>query len=109
MLAFNAPHNAPTWRKRLHDELSYTDISSRSAGDYEFWMRCLAAGKVFYKLNDAHVAYYQNPAGLSTRPDTRGVEEAKRIHRIYSRRLVPETVTTSQHRFVQTLAAGTSL
>lgn len=89
MIRFNSPHNAPMWRKRLHDELGYFDVRYRSAGDHEFWMRCLAAGKQFYKTNDPHVAYYQNPKGLSTRPDTRGVVEAMEIHKTYCRKIIP--------------------
>ena len=88
LMKFNSPHNAPMWRKSLHDELGYFNINYKSAGDYEFWLRCLVAGKNFYKLNDPHVVYYQNPNGLSTRPDTRGVVEAKEIHKTYARQLI---------------------
>lgn len=84
MLRFNSPHNAPMWRKSLHDELGLFDGSFRSAGDYEFWLRCLAAGKTFYKVNEPHVVYYQNPKGLSTRADTRGIVEAKAIMKKYA-------------------------
>jgi len=103
MMDFNSPHNAPMWRKRLHDELGYFDTSFQSAGDYEFWLRCLAAGKVFYKTNDPHVVYYQNPEGLSTRPDSRGVEESKRIHRTYGRRLISENAVMPMEDFAQML------
>jgi hypothetical protein len=89
MIQFNSPHNAPMWRKRLHEELGFFDTHYKSAGDYEFWMRCLAAGKKFFKINDPHVVYYQNPKGLSTRPDTRGVVEAMNVHRTYCRKLIP--------------------
>lgn len=93
MMEFNSPHNAPMWRKRLHEELGYFNTHYRSAGDYDFWLRCLAAGKCFYKLNDPHVAYYQNPKGLSTRPDTRGVIEAREVLRAYGRALVSRNLT----------------
>lgn len=106
LMDFNSPHNAPMWRKKLHEELGYFDVSYKSAGDYEFWMRCLAAKKVFYKINDPHIAYYQNPEGLSTRPDTRGVEEARRILKTYGRRLVSENVVMPIDRFVQNLSPG---
>ena len=78
LLAFNSPHNAPMWRKSLHQELGLFDTSYRSAGDYEFWVRCMAGAnhKRFGKINTPHVVYYQNPEGISTRPDTRGVEES---------------------------------
>jgi Glycosyl transferase family 2 len=106
MMNFNSPHNAPMWRKRLHAELGYFDTSYRSAGDYEFWMRCLVAGKVFYKLNDAHVVYYQNPDGISTRPDTRGVEEARRILKTYGRKLVSNNITIPDEQFVGSVLGG---
>jgi len=84
----NPPHNAPMWRKSLHDELGMFDESLESAGDYEFWMRCVFADKVFYKLNQAVVAYYQNPQGISTRIDTRGHSETREIHRRYQQQLL---------------------
>ena len=61
MLLFNSPHNAPMWRKSLHDELGPFDNRYKSAGDWEFWMRCLASRKTFRKINIPHVVYYQNP------------------------------------------------
>lgn len=101
MMEFNSPHNAPMWRKCLHEELGYFNTAFKSAGDYEFWMRCLAAGKIFYKLNDPHVAYYQNPDGLSTRPDTRGIVEAKDILRMYGRKLISENLLMPFERFCE--------
>ena len=99
LVEYNSPHNAPMWRKSLHDELGWFDTHLKSAGDYEFWFRCLAAGKLFYKINDPHVAYYQNPDGLSTRPGSRGVQEAMEIHKRYCRPLMPEEVTMSNAAF----------
>lgn len=99
MMEFNSPHNAPMWRRRLHDELGYFNTHYRSAGDYDFWLRCLAAGKCFYKLNDPHVVYYQNPKGLSTRSDTRGVIEAKEILSDYGRALVSPNLTMPLMQF----------
>ncbi len=101
MMNFNSPHNAPMWRKRLHDALGLFDPSYTSAGDYEFWMRCLAAKRVFYKINDAHVAYYQNPEGLSTRRDTRGVNEANRVLKTYARRLISDDVIIPLEQFIR--------
>jgi glycosyltransferase involved in cell wall biosynthesis len=90
ILNFNPPHNAPMWRRRLHDQLGLFDTRYESAGDYDFWMRCVAAGKTFYKLNDPHVAYYQNPEGISTRTGTRGFAETKAVHRSRDRELISE-------------------
>ncbi|MGV0821137.1 glycosyltransferase [Martelella sp. AMO21009] len=88
MLEFNSPHNAPMWRKRLHEEIGYFDPSYRSAGDYEFWLRCLKGGKSFLKTNTPHVVYYQNPDGLSTAADTPGVYEARRAWRTHAEELM---------------------
>lgn len=88
MLQFNSPHNAPMWRKKLHDELGRFDASYRSAGDYEFWMRCLVAGKSFYKITQPHVAYYENPHGISTRADTDSGAESRRIRKQYARQVL---------------------
>lgn len=94
----NSPHNAPMWRKSLHDELGWFDERLQSAGDYDFWMRCAWAGKQFYKINDPHLVYYQNPLGVSTRADTRGYYESREIHRRYQRKLVGPAL---QHSFTK--------
>nr|WP_281416958.1 glycosyltransferase [Ancylobacter lacus] len=99
LLYFNAPHNAPMWRAALHPELGLFDITYRSAGDYEFWLRCAAAGKAFFKINEAHVVYFQNPEGLSTAPETRGVQEWRRVRRQYARRLISPFLTMSDEDF----------
>jgi glycosyltransferase involved in cell wall biosynthesis len=99
LLEFNSPHNAPMWRAALHNELGYFDTTLRSAGDYEFWMRCVAAGKTFYKLNDPHVTYYQNPAGVSTRPDTPGISESKELLKRYARKLVSTNCVIPRTQF----------
>lgn len=88
MLSLNPPHNAPMWRRRLHDELGLFDTSCRSAGDYEFWLRCVAAGKIFHRVCDPHVAYFHNPLGCSTRADTTGHRETRQITSAYSLRLL---------------------
>jgi hypothetical protein len=84
LLGMNLPHNGPMWRRSLHDELGYFDEDFQSAGDYEFWLRCVAADKVFLKVRDAHVSYYVNPNGLSTRPGGAGLREAIAIGMKYS-------------------------
>lgn len=104
MMCFNSPHNAPMWRKKLHDELGYFDPSYQSAGDYEFWLRCLVAGKIFYKINDPHVAYYQNPGGVSTRPDSKGFAEWKQILKKYGGPLVSENVVMPFDEFTKKIS-----
>ena len=109
MMYFNSPHNAPMWRKALHDELGYFDSYYKSAGDYDFWMRCLVAGKVFYKLNDPHAVYFQNPEGLSTRPESRGVDEANHVLKKYGRRLVSANVVMPRPEFAKHIALDPSV
>lgn len=95
LLRYNAPHNAPMWRKALHSDLGLFDTSFRSAGDWEFWLRCVSEGKTFFKINTPHVVYFQNPNGLSTRPNTRGLEEGLRVLQLYSGKLIsPELRAT---------------
>jgi glycosyltransferase involved in cell wall biosynthesis len=97
LLSFNSPHNAPMWRVSLHDEVGLFDTSYKSAGDWDFWLRCVSNGKRFFKLNTPHVAYYQNPDGVSTHPNTTGIEEARAVLRRYGRRLIsPRHVLTRQ-------------
>jgi hypothetical protein len=66
MFGINAPHNAPMWRRNVHTELGYFNESLKSAGDYEFWIKCAANNKKFIKSKECHVSYYVNPDGLST-------------------------------------------
>lgn len=88
LLAFNSPHNAPMWRRKLHDELGYFDTSYRSAGDWEFWMRCISKGKNFFKINEPHVVYFVNPDGISTNSDTLGLKESHRLTLHYCGQLI---------------------
>lgn len=64
---FNAPHNAPMWRRSLHDELGGFDETFQSAGDWEFWIRCATAGRRFERIDASTVAYFVNEQGLSRR------------------------------------------
>lgn len=95
LMSFNSPHNAPMWRRSLHDELGMFDPSFKTAGDYDFWIRCIAAGKCFYKLNDPHVSYFVNPRGLSTHADTLGAAEVHRIHTAVGSDLISPHLTQS--------------
>jgi hypothetical protein len=66
MLRGNLPHNNPMWRKTLHTNHGTFDDSYRSAGDWEFWLRCANAGSIFKKLPGIYGLYYFNPKGIST-------------------------------------------
>lgn len=99
LMQYNSPHNAPMWRKQLHQEVGLFDQFLRSAGDYEFWMRCAARGKVFFKLNEPHVAYFQNPIGMSTQPDGPGYEEGMRSLRKHAGSLVSPLMFADDETF----------
>lgn len=105
LLSFNSPHNGPMWRKRLHDEVGMFDVGYKSAGDFDFWLRCIRKGKRFFKINDPHVVYYVNPTGISTRPDTRGIVESNRITREHARHLVSPDLASSAEDFLGRLHA----
>ena len=104
LMQSNSPHNAPMWRRALHDELGLFDASFRSAGDYEFWLRCAQAGKTFFKVNDPHIIYFVNPEGLSTRPDTRGIGESLRIGKRHGRKLLSPWLLSSDEEFMHELS-----
>jgi hypothetical protein len=91
------------WRAQLHGELGVFDTSFKSAGDYEFWLRCMRHGKRFFKLNAPHISYFQNPAGISTSPDTKGFEEARRLMKKYARELISPYLAMSRDDFAKQL------
>jgi len=67
MLRGNLPHNHPMWRKTLHDKYGKFDESYKSAGDWEFWLRCCIGGdSKFKKIDGIYGLYYFNPKGIST-------------------------------------------
>lgn len=101
LLRSNSPHNAPMWRRSLHDDVGMFDADYKSAGDYDFWLRCVEAGKVFYKINDPHVVYFVNPQGLSTQPNTRGLEEGRRVTQLHGRNLISPELLCSDEEFLE--------
>ena len=66
MLRGNLPHNNPMWKKSLHEKHGYFDSNYRSAGDWEFFLRCTFGGENFKKINEVLGLYYFNPKGVST-------------------------------------------
>ena len=70
MLRSNLPHNNPMWRRTLHDKHGLFETKYRSAGDWEFWLRCAFAGAQFKKINQVLGIYYFNPVGISTNKET---------------------------------------
>jgi hypothetical protein len=87
LILFNSPHNAPMWRRELHSDVGLFDTSFKSAGDWEFWLRSITRGKSFHRIETPHIVYYCNPEGVSTRADTRGIEEGRWVRMRYRRLL----------------------
>jgi glycosyltransferase involved in cell wall biosynthesis len=85
MMRTNLPHNNPMWRKTLHDQFGYFDSKYKSAGDWEFWLRCTHAGSIFKKCDKIMGIYYHNPEGISTNAENESWkrEEEKEIFMKY--------------------------
>lgn len=109
LMQSNSPHNAPMWRRQLHSDLGMFDTSYRSAGDFDFWLRCVRANKTFFKINDPHVAYFVNPEGLSTRPDTRGIEEPDRARNEHGPEIISPWLVSSDEEFVEEICRRAGL
>lgn len=75
----NAPHNAPMWRRSLHDRIGLFDETFLSAGDHDFWIRASIEGATFKKSDEVHVSYFINPEGMSTKKNSPGATEGLRI------------------------------
>ena len=69
MLRGNQAHNNPMWRKELHDKCGLFEEKYKSAGDWEFFLRCAFEDIKFHKLSDVLGLYYFNPKGVSTNPE----------------------------------------
>jgi glycosyltransferase involved in cell wall biosynthesis len=104
LMSFNSPHNAPMWRKCIHERNGMFDENYQSAGDWDFWLRCLSSRNVFYKLNDPHVAYFFNPDGLSTRQDGPSVKEGMEALRVHQSLRPEEESLVTKDKFIGKLA-----
>jgi glycosyltransferase involved in cell wall biosynthesis/Flp pilus assembly protein TadD len=100
MLKFNSPHNAPMWRKKLHEKVGLFNSIYRSAGDYELWLRALLKDAQFRKIEEPVVAYYNNPSGISTRNESAGGSEAQEIQVIYNNLFGGSLLSMSESDFV---------
>ena len=87
LLQYNFPHNAPMWRRSLHQKIGYFDTQYKSAGDYEFWLRAAFDDHSFMKIDDIVSVYYNNPGGVSTNIKSEGVLEVPRIIKLYQDKL----------------------
>ena len=106
LLGCNSPHNAPMWRKSLHKSVGLFDTKYQSGGDHEFWLRCLLASHSFGKINTSHVVYFQNPEGMSTKPDTPGVQESYEIFNNYSAKVIAPALLDTRQGFMKRLGRG---
>ncbi len=69
MLRGNPPHCMPMWRKSIHEKNGYFDQKYKSAGDWDFWLRCSFNGSKYLRHGKPLGLYYFNPKGMSTNPE----------------------------------------
>jgi FkbM family methyltransferase len=79
------PHNAPMWRRRIHSDIGFFDEKYKSAGDLDFWIRCVLGGKRLLKDNEAHASYFFNQHGMSTNQNSPAKLEIEEIYKNYLR------------------------
>jgi len=60
------PNNHPMWRKSFHQKYGLFDGTYKHVGDYEMWLRAVAQGTRFKKVQGVYGLYYYNPKGLSS-------------------------------------------
>ncbi len=60
------PGSLPLWRKKLHDKYGYFNEKYKFAGDWEMWLRSVAKGSIFKKIDIISGLYYNNPNGKTT-------------------------------------------
>jgi len=101
MMRFNLPHHAPMWRRDIHRDVGFFDETLTSAGDVDFWLRCLAAGKRFFKVNEPHAVYYFNPDGISSRTESPGPAEAAMVRARMTDELLPAHLETDVETFAR--------
>ena len=92
MLRGNQPHNNPMWRAELHKKYGDFDESLKSAGDWEFFLRCSFGGSQFKKLEEILGLYYFNPTGISTNPEHESwkMKEELQIYKTYQEKYMEE-------------------
>jgi O-antigen biosynthesis protein len=72
----------PMWRRRAFDKVGRFDPEYSVIGDYEFLLRCVAAGLKPVQVPQILSLFFQNPQGL-TLQSTRAQEQLVRLHRRY--------------------------
>ena len=80
------PGCMPLWRKSLHEKNGYFNKEYFSAGDLEFWLRCVDSGSEFKRIPQILGLYYFNPKGVSTNPENneKKIKEEQKILMQYS-------------------------
>jgi len=100
LMEFDSLQSSPMWRKTLGDEVGAFDERYASQADFDFWLRCLIAGKTFYKLNAPHVARYVSPTSRSDGHSAPGGSEANAISRVLYSRIVSPLLTSGDAGFL---------
>lgn len=99
LLRCNSPHNAPMWRRSLHEKVGSFDASFQSVGDHDFWIRACLEGAKFHKIEDTLISYFFNPQGMSTRKDSPAEMEGYKLvdfyKSIYSEQFFPREETNT--------------
>ena len=110
MLRGNQPHNNPMWRKSLHEQHGEFNSDYKSAGDWEFFLRCTFGGAEFKKINDILGLYYFNPKGISTNFENFAwkQEEEKEIYTKYKTMMEKERENAEEGAFVQSVQSKNS-
>ena len=86
MLRGNPPHCMPMWRKSMHDKNGMFEEKYKSAGDWEFWLRCSFNDSKYLKYTTEPLGlYYFNPKGISTNQENNSWkrQEEKEIFKKY--------------------------
>jgi len=92
MLKGNLPHSNPMWRKSLHDKFGFFNPELKSAGDWEFFLRCTFEDIKFKKIPDILGLYYFNPKGISTNPENNSwkVKEELSVFKKYQKQFMEQ-------------------
>ena len=85
LLRGNPPHCMPMWRRSLHNKNGWFNENYRSAGDWDFWLKCAVDGSLYKKFSEPLGLYYFNPQGVSTNPENNSWkrEEEKKVFKKY--------------------------
>ncbi|MCP9824130.1 hypothetical protein [Synechococcus sp. EJ6-Ellesmere] len=100
----NLPHSSPMWRTRLHagGDCGLFDEAYRSAGDADFWYRVSRAHEDAFEIAALPLSlYFNNPEGISTKPNTVGVSEHHTCSRIHYRALMQEIDNSVSPEFAE--------